>query len=199
MKDMKWDVLHSEYIIRRPWLTARRDKVRLPDGRVNDEYYVLEYPDWVNVIAITPDDRFVLVRQYRHGLGRTSFELCAGVCENGETPEESARRELFEETGYTGGEWHELMQLSANASTNTNITRCFVARGVTKTDTRSISTRQRTSRYTVWSAAAYTTCSAVASSCSRSWRLRCGVSSPSTADEPASPASPCTFRRSAHP
>ena len=55
MKDMKWDVLHSEYIIRRPWLTARRDKVRLPDGRVNDEYYVLEYPDWVNVIAITPD------------------------------------------------------------------------------------------------------------------------------------------------
>ena len=117
MKDMKWDVLHSEYIIRRPWLTARRDKVRLPDGRVNDEYYVLEYP-------------------YRHGLGRTSFELCAGVCEKGETPEESARRELFEETGYTGGEWHELMQLSANASTNTNITRCFVARGVTKTDTQ---------------------------------------------------------------
>lgn len=113
MKDMKWDVLHSEYIIRRRWLTARRDKVRLPDGRVNDEYYVLEYPDWVNVIAITPDDRFVLVRQYRHGLGRTSFELCAGVCEKGETPEESARRELFEETGYTGGEWHELMQLSA--------------------------------------------------------------------------------------
>ena len=42
MKDMKWDVLHSEYIFRRPWLTARRDKVRLPDGRVNDEYYVLE-------------------------------------------------------------------------------------------------------------------------------------------------------------
>ena len=179
MKDMKWDVLHSEYIIRRPWLTARRDKVRLPDGRVNDEYYVLEYPDWVNVIAITPDDRFVLVRQYRHGLGRTSFELCAGVCEKGETPEESARRELFEETGYTGGEWHE--------------------RGESRRPIRSISTRQRTSRYTVWSAAAYTTCSAGASSCSRSWRLRCGVSSPSTADEPASPASPCTFRRSAHP
>ena len=75
MKDMKWDVLDSEYIVRRPWLTARRDKVRLPDGRVNDEYYVLEYPDWVNIIAITDDDRFVLVRQYRHGLGRTSFEL----------------------------------------------------------------------------------------------------------------------------
>lgn len=136
MKDMKWDVLDSEYIVRRPWLTARRDKVRLPDGRVNDEYYVLEYPDWVNIIAITDDDRFVLVRQYRHGLGRTSFELCAGVCEQGESPEESARRELLEETGYAGGEWHELMQLTANASTQNNITHCFIARGVSKVDTQ---------------------------------------------------------------
>lgn len=136
MKDMKWDVLDSEYIVRRPWLTARRDKVRLPDGRVNDEYYVLEYPDWVNIIAITDDDRFVLVRQYRHGLARTSFELCAGVCEQGESPEESARRELLEETGYAGGEWHELMQLTANASTQNNITHCFIARGVSKVDTQ---------------------------------------------------------------
>lgn len=136
MKDMKWDVLDSEYIVRRPWLTARRDKVRLPDGRVNDEYYVLEYPDWVNIIAITDDDRFVLVRQYRHGLGRTSFELCAGVCEQGESPEESARRELLEETGYAGGEWHELMLLTANASTQNNITHCFIARGVSKVDTQ---------------------------------------------------------------
>ena len=51
--DRKWEVLHSEYLIQRPWLTARRDCVRLPNGVENDEYYVLEYPDWVNVIAIT--------------------------------------------------------------------------------------------------------------------------------------------------
>lgn len=49
----KWKVLDREYIIQRPWLTARRDKVELPDGRIIEEYYVLEYPDWVNVIAIT--------------------------------------------------------------------------------------------------------------------------------------------------
>ncbi|MGM9705468.1 MAG: NUDIX hydrolase [Prevotella sp.] len=132
LKDMKWELLGSEYLIRRPWLTARRDTVRLPDGRVNDEYYVLEYPDWVNVIAITRDGRFVLVRQYRHGAGRTSFELCAGVCEEGESPEESARRELLEETGFAGGEWRQLMSLSANASTHTNTTWCFLATGVEK-------------------------------------------------------------------
>ena len=49
----KWKIIDSEYIIKRPWLTARRDKVELPDGRIIEEYYVLEYPDWVNVIAIT--------------------------------------------------------------------------------------------------------------------------------------------------
>ena len=72
---MTWKTLESEYIIKRPWLTARRDKVQLPTGAVHDEYYVLEYPDWVNVIAITDDGRFVFVRQYRHGLGETSYEI----------------------------------------------------------------------------------------------------------------------------
>ena len=59
----KWKTLSSEYLFRRPWLTVRKDRLQLPDGRVHDEYYVLEYPTWVNVIAITRDGRFVMVRQ----------------------------------------------------------------------------------------------------------------------------------------
>lgn len=130
-KDEKaWTVLHSEYIFRRPWLTARRDHVKLPTGVEIPEYYVLEYPDWVNTIAITTDGRFVMVRQYRHGLGETRYELCAGVCEEGETPLESARRELLEETGFGGGHWEPWMTISANASTMTNLTHCFLAVGV---------------------------------------------------------------------
>ena len=62
----EWKVLESEYLVRRPWLTARRDRLELPDGRIIPEYYVLEYPDWVNVIAITKDGQFVMERQYRH-------------------------------------------------------------------------------------------------------------------------------------
>ena len=53
MDDKRWTVLESEYLFRRPWLTARRDKVQLPNGNINPEFYVLEYPDWVNVIAVT--------------------------------------------------------------------------------------------------------------------------------------------------
>ena len=66
-----WKVLDTEYLIKRTWLTARRDHLLLPDGREIPEYYVLEYPDWVNVIAITKDGYFVMERQYRHALGCT--------------------------------------------------------------------------------------------------------------------------------
>ena len=118
-RDMKWRTLSSEYLIRRPWLTARRDTVELPNGTVNDEYYVLEYPDWVNVVAITTGGDFVFVRQYRHGIDEVCHEIVAGVIEPGEQPEAAARRELE--------------VLSPNPSTVTNIVHCFVATGVERT------------------------------------------------------------------
>ena len=126
----KWKTLESEYVFNRPWLTARRDKVMLPDGRINDEFYILEYPTWVNVIARTTDGRFVMVEQYRHGLDDIFVELCAGVVEEGETPLEGARRELAEETGYEGGNWSLQMVISGNPSVTNNLTYCFLADGV---------------------------------------------------------------------
>ena len=129
----KWKVLSSEYLIRKPWLTARCDRLELPDGRIMPEYYVLEYPDWVNVIAITKDGKFVMERQYRHAAGVTAYELPCGVMEKGESPLEAAQRELAEETGYGGGEWREMMTISPNPGAMTNWTHCFVATGVEKT------------------------------------------------------------------
>ncbi|MDE7374920.1 MAG: NUDIX hydrolase, partial [Odoribacter sp.] len=74
-----WKVLSSEYIAREPWFTVRKEKVQLPNGSVIPSYYVLEYPAWINVIAVTSDGRLVMERQYRHGLARADYELCAGV------------------------------------------------------------------------------------------------------------------------
>ena len=133
MNKMDWKTLKSEYLFKRPWLTARRDTCQLPDGRINDEYYVLEYPTWVHVLAITKEGEMVIIRQYRHGLGRTCFEIVAGCVEEGEDPLVAAKRELEEETGYTGGEWREVMQFSCNASAMNNITHSFQAFGVEKT------------------------------------------------------------------
>lgn len=130
-EDKRVKVWASEYLFKRPWLTVRRESIQLPNGNDVPEYYVLEYPTWVNTIAITQHGEFVFVRQYRHGLGETHFELCAGVCDPEDaSPEDAARRELMEETGYGGGQWQELMVISANPATHTNLTHCFVATNV---------------------------------------------------------------------
>ena len=133
-----WKTLETKYLIRKPWLTARVDKLELPDGRIMPEYYVLEYPDWVNVLALTTDGQMVMIRQYRYGLGQAGFELVAGVIDEGETPEQAARRELLEETGFGGGEWQEVMTLSANPSTTNNLTHCFLATGVERISTQQL-------------------------------------------------------------
>lgn len=130
-KEKKVRILESEYLFERPWLTVRRDRIELPGGTVNPEYYVLEYPDWINTIAITRDKRFIFVRQYRHGLDITAYELCAGVRDpEDDSPLAAARRELQEETGYGKGTWRQHMVISANPSTQNNLTYCFVATDV---------------------------------------------------------------------
>jgi len=131
-KPQPYTVLHSEYVAQdAPWFTVRRDRVRLANGHEIAKYWVQEFPAWVNVIARTPDDKYVLVRQYRHGLGRVDYELCAGVVEAADTsPLQAARRELLEETGYGGGVWQEWMRLCANPATQNNWTYTFLADGV---------------------------------------------------------------------
>lgn len=132
-----WDTVSSEYLIRRPWLTARRDVLRMPNGKLVPEYYVLEYPTWVNIIAVTEDDEFVLVQQYRHALGIVEYELCAGTMDaSDKSPLEAAKRELLEETGYAGGEWTELSVLSANPTSMNNLNHTFIAKGVKKVSTQ---------------------------------------------------------------
>lgn len=129
----RWKVLSTEYLFRRPWLTVRRHRMLLPTGTEHSEYYILEYPTWVNIIALTPDEKMVLVRQYRPALDVTRYELCAGVMDDtDDSPLAAAQRELLEETGFGGGEWSRLMVVGPNASAMTNVSITFVARGVTQ-------------------------------------------------------------------
>ena len=130
MKIEKWKTLESKYLYRRPWLTVRCDKVELPNGVINPEHYVLEYPDWVNVLAITQDGKFLMIEQYRHGLDDVFIELPAGVIDQGESHLDAAKRELLEETGYAGGSWELFTVISQNPSISNNYTYCYLAKDV---------------------------------------------------------------------
>ena len=125
-----WQVDTSEYIHRLPWFTVRKDAIRMESGGVIPDYFVFEYPNWVNVVAVTTDGQLVLIRQYRHGIAGVHYELCAGVVDPGEDPLVAAQRELLEETGFGGGHWQPLMTLSANPGTHANLTYAFLATGV---------------------------------------------------------------------
>lgn len=126
---LPWTIIDSEYLLRRPWLNLRVDQVRQPDGSIIDEFHVVEYPDWTCVVCFTEDERVVLVEQYRHGLGRTTFEFPAGIIEPGEPPLMAARRELVEETGFVADAWTSLGHCSPNPSKQTNYAHLFLATG----------------------------------------------------------------------
>ncbi|GAB3690136.1 NUDIX hydrolase [Spirosoma flavus] len=126
-----WHVESSEYIHKLPWFTVRKEAIRMESGGTIPDYFIFEYPDWINVVAVTSDNELVLIRQYRHGIGGVHYELCAGVVDPGEEPLHAAQRELLEETGYGGGTWQPIMTLSANPGTHNNLTYAFLVTGVT--------------------------------------------------------------------
>jgi 8-oxo-dGTP pyrophosphatase MutT (NUDIX family) len=126
-----WQALDAKYLFRKPpWLVLRHQRFRLPSGREIADYWISEYPPWVNVVAVTATDEVVLIRQYRPGLGDVHYEIPAGVVDQGEDIEAAARRELAEETGYGGGRWSVLTLLSANPALQNNITTTYLAEGV---------------------------------------------------------------------
>lgn len=131
-----------KYVLKSSWLNVRQDRVLLPNGTELDDFYILEYPDWVCIIAQTSEGKYVIERQYRHGVEKECYELCAGKVEKGEDPLDAAKRELLEETGYSSDDWTFLCKSAPNASAMTNFCYCYVAKNVKKTDIQHLDTSE---------------------------------------------------------
>lgn len=95
-----WKLLDTEYLVNSPWLKVAKEKCKLPNGKVIDDFYTLWQPDWVMILARTVEGKWVMTEQYRHGTGKIALEFPAGIIDKGETPEQAAIRELQEECGY---------------------------------------------------------------------------------------------------
>jgi ADP-ribose pyrophosphatase len=88
-----------------PWLVVEHHTVELPDGRLIPNWPWIITPDYVNVVAVTMDERFICFRQVKYGVEGTTLGIVGGFVEEGEEPIAAARRELLEETGYESADW----------------------------------------------------------------------------------------------
>ena len=112
-------------------LHVRVDDVRMPTGRETVREMV-EHPGSVIVLPVTTDDEVVFVRQYRYTVDETVIELPAGLIDEGEAPEDAARRELEEETGYRPGEMRLLGSAFVSPGYTQEESRFYVATGCTR-------------------------------------------------------------------
>ena len=108
---------------------VRRDLSRDPRGGRAHDFYVIEAPDWINVVPLTARGEVVLIEQYRHGTGELSLEIPGGMVDGGESPSEAAARELMEETGYAAREIIPLGRTRPNPAIQNNWIHTFLARG----------------------------------------------------------------------
>jgi 8-oxo-dGTP pyrophosphatase MutT (NUDIX family) len=130
--DLKpWTVTSSREVIRDRWVKLRSDDCMTAEGVEVAPYYVLEYPDWVQIVAIDDEDHLILVRQYRHGFGGISLEVPAGTVDKEDlSPLATAARELEEETGYVAEHWRYFGKHSPNPATHTNFCHTVLAQGL---------------------------------------------------------------------
>ncbi len=120
----------------------RRDMV-LGSENHKATFSIVEAPDWINVVALTDEGEIVLVEQYRYGIEAPTLELPGGVCDEGELPEESSKRELLEETGYEGKECIYLGKVSSNPAMMTNYTHTYLIRGCRKVSGQQLDGNER--------------------------------------------------------
>jgi 8-oxo-dGDP phosphatase len=124
----RWPVVSSAELLRGRLITVRADKVRMPDDHIAEREVVL-HPGAVGVLALDDTDRILLIRQYRHPVGRLLWEIPAGLRDvAGEDPFRTAQRELLEEAGYRARDWRVLADYFSSPGFSTERLRVYLAR-----------------------------------------------------------------------
>jgi 8-oxo-dGTP pyrophosphatase MutT (NUDIX family) len=122
---LPWEKLSSELAFDNKHYTLRRDTVRLPSGKIVDDYFVSVRADIAIILAVTADDEILLVRQYKHGIGKITLELPAGTFKTGSAID-AAILELREETGYRCSDVRPVGTLFDDATKNSNTVHIFL-------------------------------------------------------------------------
>lgn len=97
----KWKLLKSEKLFNSKWISLSKNSYEI-NGKIFDDYYHIDRPDYVLIVAVNEKKEIIIERQYRRGIDEIMLELPSGWIDEGENPVQAAERELQEETGYKG-------------------------------------------------------------------------------------------------
>ena len=137
-KKMNWKKLSSEYILKHPYFTARKDVCEMPDGKIVKAYYVVELPPSVCALAITEDGKALMAKQYRHPVEETLIELPGGFVDANEDPSKAISRELLEETGHEFATIDYVGKVAGNPGVLSGYTWLYLAQGGKKVAAQSL-------------------------------------------------------------
>ncbi len=130
-RDLTWEEISREHIVRDQWIDFRKSVFRYPDGRVFSPFYTYSRRNYAVIVASDEEGRFICVRQFRQGIRSVTTEFPAGGLESGDNAEnalEAAKRELKEETGYISDEWKHLVTIPDSATVSDNYASIFTAK-----------------------------------------------------------------------
>ncbi|HEY4695201.1 MAG TPA: NUDIX hydrolase [Candidatus Nanoarchaeia archaeon] len=128
----KWELLKSETVFESDYVRLYRDTLEKGSGKIVEDFYSIERKNWIEVLALTDENTLPLVYQYRNGLKDTIWTLPAGYIDQGQTPEEAAKRELLEETGFTAENFSNLGSFAPSPGFTSELAFVFLARGARK-------------------------------------------------------------------
>lgn len=129
----RWLTLERKKALETPIFSVHSHLRAHPRRETQATFWSLSPDDWVNILAITPDQQLVLVKQYRHGTDSLTLEIPGGAVDAGEDPMEAARRELREETGFSSNTWKVLGRIAVNPAFMTNYCTTLLALDATAT------------------------------------------------------------------
>ena len=130
---MKWEIVSSKYLSNHIYFTARQDRCIRKDGLIIDPYFVVELPTTATALALTADEKVILIKQYRHPINEIILETPGGFIDPGEDPISGMQRELLEETGYHFPHLESIGKVAANPGVLNNFTELYLATGGVKT------------------------------------------------------------------